>query len=62
MILVTGLSLRTAHALQASGFERLIEQLRRHRLMVQGMGIVFIFLTAFWGMFVNIRGGVLLGP
>jgi hypothetical protein len=54
LILVSALSLRTALVLRQSGFDRLPIRLRNHRLMVQGMGIVFIFVTAFWGMFTNV--------
>lgn len=54
LILVTALSVRTARVLRDTGFDNLAIRLRNHRLMVQGMGIVFIFLTAFWGMYVNV--------
>lgn len=54
LILVSALSVRTAQVLQRSGFENLAIRLRNHRLMVQGMGVVFIFATAFWGMYVNV--------
>jgi uncharacterized membrane protein len=54
LILVTALSIRTATILRRTEYENLALRLRNHRLMVQGMGIVFIFLTAFWGMYVNV--------
>jgi hypothetical protein len=54
LLLVTMLSVRTARIMQDSGFEDLPLRLRNHRLMVQGLGVVFIFLTAFWGMYVNV--------
>jgi hypothetical protein len=54
LILVTALSVRTARIMTENGFEDVPLMLRRHRLMVQGMGIVFIFVTAFWGMYVNV--------
>ncbi|MDG3039932.1 component of SufBCD complex [Roseicyclus marinus] len=54
LLAVTGLSIHTARGLVDSGFEDLAPRLRRHRLMVQGMGVMFIFLTAFWGMYVNL--------
>jgi hypothetical protein len=57
LILVAGLTIRTARLLRSSGFEDLHVRLRNHRFLVQGMGICFIFVTAFWGMFVNVRGG-----
>jgi hypothetical protein len=58
LILVAGLSVRTARVLQDSGFDRLHLRLRNHRFGVQAMGIFFIFGTAFWGMYVNLRGGM----
>ncbi len=54
LILVTALSVRTAMVLRDSGFENLAIRLRNHRLQVQGMGILFIFVTALWGMYVNV--------
>jgi len=54
LILVTALSIRTAMVLRRTGFENLPIRLRNHRLIVQAMGIVFIFLTAFWGMYTNV--------
>jgi hypothetical protein len=54
LILVSGLSVRTAGRLQQSGFADLDRPLRRHRLVVQLMGIVSIFITAFWGMYTNV--------
>ena len=54
LILVTALSVRTARLMTENGFEDVALMLRRHRLMVQGMGVVFIFLTALWGMYVNV--------
>ena len=54
LILVAALSVRTARVLQATGFEKLHLRLRNHRMIVQGMGIVFIFVTAFWGMYTNV--------
>lgn len=54
LILVTALSVRTARLMTENGFEDAALMLRRHRLMVQGMGVAFIFVTAFWGMYVNV--------
>ena len=54
LILVGGLTVRTAGVLQQTGFERLAIRLRNHRFMVQVLGIIFIFLTAFWGMYTNV--------
>jgi hypothetical protein len=33
--------------------------LRLHRIYVQMLGVVFIFLTAFWGMYTNVTVGPL---
>lgn len=60
LVLVAGLTVRTARVLQDSGFEHLFVRLRNHRFAVQAMGIFFIFGTAFWGMYVNLRGGWVL--
>lgn len=54
MMLIGLMSIRTARKLQASGFEDITGALRWHRLCVQLLGVVFIFVTAFWGMYVNL--------
>lgn len=56
LLLVTALSIQTARVLQESDYADLPQRLRNHRLLVQLMGIAFIFLTAFWGMYVNVSG------
>jgi len=56
--IVGALSLWTAKTLWDSDFADLARRLRWHRMMVQGLGVVFIFITAFWGMYVN----VVVGP
>ena len=55
LVLVGAWSLRTARVLRDSDFENLPQKLRIHRVGVQMMGVVFIFVTALWGMAVNIR-------
>ena len=57
--LVVGLGVRTAAKLRAEGFRDVPGALRRHRTIVQAMGVVFIFLTAFWGMYQNVNVGPL---
>lgn len=54
-------SLRTARAIRAEGLagEALIARLRRHRLMVQVIGMAALFVTAMWGMYQNMNIGVL---
>lgn len=59
MVGIAAWSLRTARILRATGFEDVARRLKNHRLGVQMMGVVFIFVTAFWGMWVNVRIGPL---
>jgi hypothetical protein len=54
LILVAGLTIRTARKVRSEGYDDLHARLRRHRIAVQAMGIVFIFVTAFWGMYTNV--------
>ena len=54
MMLIGLWSIRTAHKLRNSGFEDVPGVLRWHRTAVQALGVVFIFITAFWGMWVNV--------
>lgn len=56
--IVFALSLRTAHRIRAADGEGLHRVLARHRLSVQGIGMVSIFLTAMWGMWQN----MVIGP
>jgi len=63
MSFVGALSLRTARMIEAealSGTE-LFRRLRKHRLHVQLIGIVAIFVTALWGMWQNMTYSVLGG-
>lgn len=55
MTLVGAWSVRTARKLRATGFQDVPRLLRYHRIGVQMLGVVFIFITAFWGMWVNVR-------
>jgi hypothetical protein len=54
LIAVSGLTVRTARILQATEFDNLPIRLRNHRLIVQLIGVVSIFVTTFWGMYVNV--------
>lgn len=58
-MLVGGLSILTARKVRRTDFANLSRDLRLHRIYVQMLGIVFIFLTAFWGMYVNVTVGPL---
>lgn len=61
LILVGFWSFRTARVLRSNNYEDVPAILRSHRVTVQAMGVVFIFVTAFWGMWVNVRIDPLLG-
>jgi hypothetical protein len=54
LVCVGGLSVVTARKLRAREFDDLAGALRLHRMMVQAMGVVFIFVTAMWGMYTNV--------
>ncbi|QEW20567.1 hypothetical protein LA6_002766 [Marinibacterium anthonyi] len=60
---VAGLSLRTARHVAGQGLsgEDLYRRLTRHRLHVQMIGTLSIFVTALWGMYQNLTIGVLGG-
>lgn len=55
------LSLRTARRIRDEALrgEALIARLSRHRLSVQTVGMVSIFVTAMWGMYQNMAIGAL---
>ncbi len=57
MTLVGALSISTARRISASGDQgaALWKHLMRHRMMVQGIGVVAIFVTAMWGMWQNLN-------
>lgn len=63
MSLVSLLSVHTARALHEKDhdLEAVYKRLGRHRLMVQGIGMVSIFITAMWGMYMNLSVGALGG-
>lgn len=47
-------SIRTARKIRADGYQDVPGMLRWHRVGVQVLGVFFIFITAFWGMWVNV--------
>ncbi|MEL7100057.1 MAG: component of SufBCD complex [Pseudomonadota bacterium] len=61
MSLVAGLNVYTARGILLSDAEgdALYRVLSRHRVIVQSLGMVAIFVTALWGMYVNLRAGAL---
>lgn len=61
MVFVAFLSLRTAERVVREGLQGkdLRDRLGRHRLVIQAIGMLSIFVTASWGMFHNLVYGVL---
>lgn len=61
MTIVGLLSLRTARVIEAAGDTGpdLWRRLVRHRMAVQAIGMVSIFVTAMWGMWQNLNAAVL---
>ncbi|QCP85569.1 component of SufBCD complex [Cereibacter sphaeroides] len=59
MMLVAGMSHRTAHRIEDLAGPELYHALSWHRRRVQGLGVVAIFFTALWGMYQNLRIGAL---
>ncbi|MEJ6388612.1 component of SufBCD complex [Gymnodinialimonas ulvae] len=58
-MLVLALGIWTSRRLHDSDYANVPGMLRQHRLIVQMMGVVFIFITAFWGMYQNMNVGPL---
>ncbi|MEY4982017.1 MAG: hypothetical protein RIR62_283, partial [Pseudomonadota bacterium] len=60
MLVVAGLSLRTAFAIEAAGLQSpdLIARIFRLRIVIQVIGMVSIFFTAVFGMYQNMQIGV----
>ena len=63
MSLVSLLSVRTARALHTTDhtLEDVFKRLARHRLIVQIIGMISIFVTSLWGMFQNLSISALGG-
>jgi hypothetical protein len=63
MSMVSLLSVYTARALHEKDhdLDAVYKRLGRHRLIVQGIGMVSIFITAMWGMYMNLSVGALGG-
>lgn len=59
LVILSLLTLRTARIIRRDGLDgdALIRQLMRHRFMTQGIGVVAIFITAMYGMYVNLFVG-----
>lgn len=63
MTLVGLLSLNAARLIQDDGIDvdQLYKRLFRHRIIVQFIGMVSIFVTAMWGMYMNLSVGAIGG-
>ncbi|MCK0169271.1 component of SufBCD complex [Jannaschia sp. S6380] len=61
MTLVAWVTLRAARRVDGSSAEELGNLLFRTRRVIQGIGIVSIFVTSMWGMWVNLNANVLGG-
>ena len=61
MTVVGALAIRTAARIEASGVRGpdLWRSLLHHRIVVQGVGMVAIFVTAMWGMWQNLNLAIL---
>ena len=61
LTIVNALGLRAAQRIEAAGYDApdLAIRLGHHRSLVQGIGLISIFLTALWGMWHNLTHGVL---
>lgn len=57
--LVGVLTVVTARRLSATDYADIGKRLKLHRLYVQILGVMFIFVTALWGMYQNISVGPL---
>lgn len=58
-LIVMAIGVWTSRRLVADGYVNVANILRQHRTIVQMLGVVFIFLTAFWGMYQNVNVGPL---
>lgn len=58
-MIVGALTVRTARKLRDEDYADVARRLKWHRMWVQGLGVLFIFITAFWGMYTNVTVGPL---
>ena len=61
LVLVWGLSIWVARHIVAQGLSgaALIKRLQTHRLVIQVIGMLSIFVTAMWGMYQNMNANIL---
>ena len=59
MGIVSWLSVHTARRIRAADGEGLYRKLHIHRFLTQVIGMISIFVTAFWGMYQNMQHGIL---
>lgn len=58
-MIVLAIGVWTSRRLRANDYGNVAQILRQHRTVVQMLGVVFIFVTAFWGMYQNVNVGPL---
>lgn len=58
-MLVLALGVWTSGRLRKDDYQHVPQILKQHRTIVQMIGVVFIFVTAFWGMYQNVNVGPL---
>ena len=59
MSIVSWLSVRTARKIRQADGAGLYRKLQIHRFLIQVIGMISIFITAFWGMWQNMAHGVI---
>lgn len=59
MSAVFALSIRSARRIQSESGEGLRRRLKKHRFVIQIIGMLSILVTSMWGMYINISASVL---
>lgn len=54
LLAVTWLNFLTAYRVADADLDGVYFRMRNHRMIVQLMGVISIFVTAFWGMYTNV--------
>ena len=54
LLAVTALNFLTAHRVADADLDMVYSYMRNHRMIVQLLGVISIFITAFWGMYTNV--------
>ncbi|MEP5762556.1 MAG: component of SufBCD complex [Litoreibacter sp.] len=59
MSLVLTLSIRSARKIRLEEGDAIYRRLKKHRFLIQVIGMLSIFVTSMWGMYINVTVGVL---